>query len=95
MSAAFGGPRGSGSKAPEKGVFPLDHFAECQKAARTYLACLEEHDQDASRCIDLSKAYLECRMQRDLMAQQDLKELGLTPVKPLGADKGPDSGNLR
>lgn len=29
------------------------------------------------------------------MAQQDLKELGLTPVKPLGADKGPDSGNLR
>lgn len=35
MSAAFGGPRGSGSKAPEKGVFPLDHFAECQKVRYT------------------------------------------------------------
>lgn len=31
MSQAFGGPKGSGAKAPEKGVFPLDHFAECKK----------------------------------------------------------------
>ena len=31
MSAggAFGGARGVQSKAPEKGVFPLDHFGEC------------------------------------------------------------------
>jgi hypothetical protein len=31
MSAggAFGGARGVAAKAPEKGVFPLDHFGEC------------------------------------------------------------------
>ena len=27
--------------APEKGVFPLDHFAECKKAMQSYLACLK------------------------------------------------------
>lgn len=30
MSSAFGGPR-TVSRAPEKGVFPLDHFGECKK----------------------------------------------------------------
>jgi hypothetical protein len=31
MSAggAFGGARGVTAKAPEKGIFPLDHFGEC------------------------------------------------------------------
>ena len=36
----MGGPM-SGSRAPlapEKGVFPLDHFGECKKAMRVYLA---------------------------------------------------------
>ena len=27
---AFGGARGIAAKAPEKGVFPLDHFGECK-----------------------------------------------------------------
>ncbi|KXZ54620.1 hypothetical protein GPECTOR_4g685 [Gonium pectorale] len=81
MSQAFGGPRTS-AKGPEKGVFPLDHFAECREVARRYLACLAAHDQDASQCVDLSRGYLECRMQRDLMAQQDLNELGLVRVQP-------------
>lgn len=80
MASAFGGVR-TKAKSPEKGVFPLDHFAECKEVARQYLACLEAHDQDASQCIELSKAYLTCRMQRDLMAPQDLSELGLVPVR--------------
>ncbi|GLC33561.1 hypothetical protein PLESTB_000088300 [Pleodorina starrii] len=77
MSQAFGGPR-SQAKGPEKGVFPLDHFAECREVARRYLACLDAHEQNASRCVELSKEYLQCRMERDLMAQQDLSQLGLT-----------------
>lgn len=28
---AFGGARGFSTKAPEKGVFPLDHFGECKQ----------------------------------------------------------------
>lgn len=79
MSAGgqFGGARGLQAKAPEKGVFPLDHFGECQKFKDSYLACLKEHGSIASECVELTKAYLDCRMQRGLMAPQDLKHLGL------------------
>ena len=31
---------------------------------RQYLDCLEEHDSDAGMCMQLSKQYLRCRMQR-------------------------------
>ncbi|KAL6759190.1 cytochrome c oxidase assembly protein [Haematococcus lacustris] len=71
MSAAFGGPR-SQARAPEKGVFPLDHFAECKKVADAYLQCINSHDGEAIPCIELSKQYL-----RNLMVKQDLKELGM------------------
>ena len=74
----MGGPM-SGSKAPlapEKGVFPLDHFGECKRVMRKYLRCLEKHGDDAGRCRDVSKKNLECRMERELMAKQPLEELG-------------------
>ena len=74
----MGGPM-SGSRAPlapEKGVFPLDHFGECKKAMRAYLACLRKHGDDAATCREVSKKYLECRMDRELMAKQPLEELG-------------------
>ena len=32
-SGAFGGARGYQPKAPEKGVFPLDHFGECKQVS--------------------------------------------------------------
>mmetsp|Transcript_40536 Transcript_40536/g.90087 ORF Transcript_40536/g.90087 Transcript_40536/m.90087 type:complete len:91 (+) Transcript_40536:94-366(+) len=76
MSSAFGGPR-TISKPPEKGVFPLDHFGECKQIAQAYLQCLDAHEGEASPCKDLSKRYLECRMARNLMAPQELSELGL------------------
>ncbi|GBF99859.1 hypothetical protein Rsub_12499 [Raphidocelis subcapitata] len=76
-SGAFGGARGVGSRPPEKGIFPLDHFGECKQLAREYLACLRSNDAEASNCKELSRKYLECRMERDLMAKQDLTELGL------------------
>ncbi|KAG2483747.1 hypothetical protein HYH03_017402 [Edaphochlamys debaryana] len=81
MSSAFGASR-SKSRPPEKGVFPLDHFNECKAIAKAYLECLDEHDQQASKCEDLSRAYLECRMSKELMAKQDLADLGLLPVRP-------------
>jgi cytochrome c oxidase assembly protein subunit 19 len=76
----MGGPM-SGSKAPlapEKGVFPLDHFGECKRVMRAYLGCLKSRGDDAARCRDLSKKYLECRMERELMAKQPLEELGFS-----------------
>ncbi|KAH7421454.1 hypothetical protein KP509_13G058000 [Ceratopteris richardii] len=45
---------------------------------REYLACLKENKSEAEKCRDLSKRYLECRMERNLMAKQDLSELGFT-----------------
>jgi cytochrome c oxidase assembly protein subunit 19 len=76
----MGGPM-SGSKAPlapEKGVFPLDHFGECKRVMRAYLGCLKSRGDDAARCRYLSKKYLECRMERELMAKQPLEELGFS-----------------
>ncbi|DBA71047.1 TPA: hypothetical protein ACH3X2_011473 [Trebouxia sp. C0005] len=66
MSAggAFGGSRGLQPRAPEKGVFPLDHFGECKQVSQDYLACLKYNTGDASKCRDLSKLYLQCRMDR-------------------------------
>ena len=79
----MGGPM-SGSKAPlapEKGVFPLDHFGECKRVMRKYLQCLEKHGDDAGRCRDVSQKYLECRMERELMAKQPLAELGFDYIQ--------------
>lgn len=44
--------------------------------SQDYLACLKDNSGDASECRDLSKLYLQCRMDRNLMAKQDLTELG-------------------
>ncbi|KAF8071262.1 hypothetical protein HT031_001345 [Scenedesmus sp. PABB004] len=86
--SAFGGPRGAGAKPPEKGIFPLDHFGECKQVADTYLACLKKQARNAAACQELAKAYLECRMQRDLMAPQDLKELGFKDGPRAGGGSG-------
>lgn len=80
MSAggAFGGARGYQPRPPEKGIFPLDHFGECKNIKEEYIACLRKHDQQANACRELARRYLECRMERNLMAPQDLKELGFS-----------------
>ncbi|KAI8469174.1 MAG: cytochrome c oxidase assembly protein COX19 [Monoraphidium minutum] len=84
--SAFGGARGMAARPPEKGIFPLDHFGECKQVAQQYLQCLRRHDAEASACKELSRRYLECRMERDLMAQQDLSELGLADPKQQQAE---------
>ncbi|CAG9461452.1 unnamed protein product [Pedinophyceae sp. YPF-701] len=78
MSAGgqFGGSRGVPSKAPEKGIFPLDHFGECKEVAKAYTACLKQSKGDAGVCRELSKKYFECRMSSGLMEKQELAELG-------------------
>lgn len=73
---AFGGTRGLQPMPPEKGVFPLDHFQECQHVMKEYMLCLKVNKHEAEKCRHLSKQYLECRMERNLMAKQDLSELG-------------------
>ncbi|KAK3143758.1 hypothetical protein QOZ80_4AG0304570 [Eleusine coracana subsp. coracana] len=78
MSAggAFGGNRGVRPVPPEKGVFPLDHLHECDLEKKDYLACLKSTGFQSEKCRQFSKKYLECRMARNLMAKQDMSELG-------------------
>ncbi|CAM9908921.1 unnamed protein product [Chrysoparadoxa australica] len=66
-------------KPPEKGIFPLDHGGECKAHVQALLSCLAENGSDHISCKPLSREYLECRMKKDLMQQEDLTKLGFAP----------------
>lgn len=76
MVDAFGGSRVS-VRPPERGVFPLDHDGECKQFMKTYLSCLSAEKGDHFQCREQSKTYLQCRMDKELMAKEDLDNLGL------------------
>lgn len=77
MSDPFGGARVQ-VKPPERGVFALDHEGECKASMTAYLKCLREKSKgDHFPCKKLSRSYLQCRMDKDLMAKENLDELGL------------------
>ena len=61
---------------PDKGSFPLDHDDECRAFVLDFMQCLRKNDNENSRCREQSKAYLECRMQKGLMAKEDWGKLG-------------------
>uniref|UniRef100_A0A7S2CM11 CHCH domain-containing protein n=1 Tax=Haptolina brevifila TaxID=156173 RepID=A0A7S2CM11_9EUKA len=70
--------RGLPPKPPDKGSFPLDHFGECSDAKKAYMSCLQENTMQtqSEECRLLSAAYLKCRMDRELMAREELAKLG-------------------
>ncbi|EGB07199.1 hypothetical protein AURANDRAFT_17897, partial [Aureococcus anophagefferens] len=59
----------SQSTPPERGSFPLDHGGECKALKTKFIACLKAEGSEHVACKQLSKAYLECRMDRGLMAR--------------------------
>ena len=80
-------PRSLPPSPPARGSFPLDHGGECKAAMAAYLACMRAQEAGAQReaaahagCKALSKDYLQCRMQRGLMAPEDLDSLGFSPL---------------
>lgn len=81
IMSTFGAP-GTGVKIgrpnpPAKGSFPLDHDAECQPLMKQYLRCLKTaRGVNSPECRELSKSYLSCRMERGLMAPDEMKNLG-------------------
>eukprot|EP00286_Rhodomonas_abbreviata_P005958 CAMPEP_0181325064 /NCGR_PEP_ID=MMETSP1101-20121128/20711_1 /TAXON_ID=46948 /ORGANISM="Rhodomonas abbreviata, Strain Caron Lab Isolate" /LENGTH=103 /DNA_ID=CAMNT_0023433317 /DNA_START=74 /DNA_END=382 /DNA_ORIENTATION=+ len=82
--ASMGGAsanRAQSVSAPDKGSFPLDHFNECKAAMEKYLACMKKNENAHALCRDETKAYLDCRMQKGLMAKEKLDNFGLnTPI---------------
>ncbi|KAF2729792.1 hypothetical protein EJ04DRAFT_515701 [Polyplosphaeria fusca] len=83
----FGAP-GGGQKIykpspPERGSFPLDHDAECKHIMMSYLSCIRSHrGTNDNECRNQAKSYLQCRMERNLMAPDSFKNLGF------GEDEG-------
>lgn len=67
---------------PDKGSFPLDHDGECRPAMIQYLECLGKADTNASLCREFSQKYLKCRMDTQLMAQEEWSRLGFKDSQP-------------
>ena len=79
MVAGAGGAKRAGpAKPPEKGSFPLDHGGECKGHATTFMACLTSHGSRHAPCKNLAKVYFQCRMDRGLMAKEDLSTMGFS-----------------
>ncbi|KAG7121987.1 Cytochrome c oxidase assembly protein COX19 like [Verticillium longisporum] len=72
-----GGPAYSKPTPPQRGSFPLDHDGECKHVMASYLSCMKKvSGVNDTACRDLAKSYLTCRMDRNLMARDDFKNLG-------------------
>lgn len=72
---------GAGSQVvrpPQRGIFPLDHGAECREPMQRYIECLRENEEQHHRCRDHSQAYLQCRMDHQLMSKENMEDLGFS-----------------
>ncbi|EGD91129.1 cytochrome c oxidase assembly protein COX19 [Trichophyton rubrum D6] len=79
---SFGSPGGRAVNIkptpPERGSFPLDHDGECKSIIAGYLQCLKSaRGVNDEACRKLAKSYLSCRMEKNLMAPDEFKNLGL------------------
>merc|ERR1712136_23524 len=74
MSAGLGKKMVMG-KPPDKGSFPLGHFGECTELKDEYLRCLRSSNHDNMACRHVTKQYLQCRMDHNLMSQEPKKRL--------------------
>ncbi|XP_057606494.1 cytochrome c oxidase assembly protein COX19 isoform X3 [Hippopotamus amphibius kiboko] len=77
MSTAMNfGSKSFQPRPPDKGSFPLDHFGECKSFKEKFMKCLRDNNFESALCRNESKEYLECRMERRLMAREPLEKLG-------------------
>ncbi|XP_070618027.1 cytochrome c oxidase assembly protein COX19-like [Erythrolamprus reginae] len=81
MSTMVFGSKSFKPKAPDKGAFPLDHFGECTLFKEKFMKCLRANNFENGLCRQESKEYLECRMERQLMAKEPLEKLGFKDLK--------------
>ncbi|KAF7845792.1 hypothetical protein BT93_L0644 [Corymbia citriodora subsp. variegata] len=81
--SGFGAPGGRAANykpsPPERGSFPLDHDSECKHLISNYLRCLKKQNtpgMNADECRKLARGYLDCRMEKGLMAKDEWRNLG-------------------
>ncbi|RKO94077.1 hypothetical protein BDK51DRAFT_12173, partial [Blyttiomyces helicus] len=61
---------------PERGAFPLDLGGVCTEVVKDYMECMRAAGGDNSKCRDMAKAYLRCRMDKGLMEKDSFDNLG-------------------
>ena len=91
--SGFGAPGGRAPNfkptPPERGSFPLDHDAECKHLISSYLRCLKgEKGMNSEECRQLARGYLDCRMDKGLMARDGWDNLGLVFEKTEDGKEG-------
>lgn len=67
---------------PAKGSFPLDHEGLCKEFYLKFMICINENQGESTKCREDSKNYLECRMNKNLMAKESLESLGYKDLIP-------------
>jgi cytochrome c oxidase assembly protein subunit 19 len=77
--------RSLAAKAPEKGSFPLDHGGTCKIPMKDFQNCIKNNKGSHALCREFSKKYLTCRMENNLMAKEDLSDLGFTNAAKMNA----------
>ena len=63
---------------PQRGIFPLDHMAQCKEPMQSYLDCLKVNKDRHYECREHSREYLQCRMDCDLMSKENLDRMGFS-----------------
>jgi cytochrome c oxidase assembly protein subunit 19 len=76
MSQTVFGAKVFKPKPPDKGSFPLDHDGECKANMEMYMKCLSDNKYNNTACRLEAKDYLDCRMQKELMAKAQWSKLG-------------------
>ena len=56
-------------------MFILDPTLALFECSQKYISCLKEQSDKHHLCRELSKDYLQCRMDRQLMASEDLDKV--------------------
>jgi cytochrome c oxidase assembly protein subunit 19 len=85
--SSFHTPRANEHSSPQRGSFPLDHFAECKEAMVAYLSCMKKARNVNDECRGPAKKYLGCRMDHNLMAPDTMKNLGFHDEESAVDDK--------
>jgi cytochrome c oxidase assembly protein subunit 19 len=72
----------------------LNSFAgECKDFMKNYLTCIKKvRGVNENECRELAKGYLTCRMDRNLMARDEMKNLGFQEKPKPEPLKEPEKG---
>ncbi|KDO56982.1 hypothetical protein CISIN_1g033799mg [Citrus sinensis] len=67
---------------------------QCDLEKKDYIGCLKSSGHQSENCRIFSKKYLECRMAKNLMAKQDLSELGFRNEGDLENPREENNGRI-